>query len=137
MPSIEVDFDVFKALTARRPSEEVSENDVLRQLLHLPRKSPASELSELPGPDDWVVKGVRIPVGTELRAAYKGKIHLGRVADGALVLNGSKFESPSAAAMSITHHPVNGWIFWQYRRPGQGKWTQLRDLRKKSTDAVQ
>jgi hypothetical protein len=137
MPSIEVDFDVFKALTARRPSEEVSENDVLRQLLHLPRKSPASELSELPGPDDWVVKGVRIPVGTELRAAYKGKIHLGRVAEGALVLNGSKFESPSAAAMSITHHPVNGWIFWQCRRPGQGKWTQLRDLRRKSSDTVQ
>jgi len=34
MPFIEIDFDVYKALTARRPSEDVTENDVLRQLLH-------------------------------------------------------------------------------------------------------
>ena len=33
MRNIEVDFDVYKALTLRRPSEGVSENDVLRELL--------------------------------------------------------------------------------------------------------
>ena len=36
MPTIEVDFEVYKALIARRPTEDVSENDVLRQLLRLP-----------------------------------------------------------------------------------------------------
>jgi hypothetical protein len=129
MPTIEVDFDVYKALTARRPSEEVTENDVLRDLLRLPRKTASATTKNLPSADDWVIKGVRLPTGTELRATYKGQTHLARVADGTLLLNGKRFDSPSAAAMSITDHPVNGWIFWQCRLPDQGKWIALRDLR--------
>lgn len=128
MPTIEVDFDVYKALVARRPTEDVTENDVLRQLLHLPRQSP-SAARDLPAPDDWVTKGVRVPAGTEFRATYKGQSYLGRVEEGALVLNGHRFDSPSAAAMSITRSPVNGWNFWQCRLPGQGTWGLLRELR--------
>jgi len=129
MPFIEIDFDVYKALTARRPSEDVTENDVLRQLLHLPRESTSATPANGPTPGDWVTKGVRLPAGTELRATYKGQSYLARVAEGALVLNGKRFDSPSAAAMSITQHPVNGWTFWQCRLPGQGRWTVLRELR--------
>jgi Restriction Enzyme Adenine Methylase Associated len=129
MPLIEIDFDVYKALIARRPSEDVTENDVLRQLLHLPRVDTSATLANSPAPSDWVTKGVRLPAGTELRASYKGQSYLARVADGALVLNGKRFDSPSAAAMSITKHPVNGWTFWQCRLPGQGRWTLLRELR--------
>jgi len=128
MPTIEVDFEVYKALTARRPTENVTENDVLRQLLHLPRQS-VSAASDLPAPEDWVTKNVRIPAGTELRAMYKGQSYLARVEEGALVLNGRRFDSPSAAAMSITRNAVNGWNFWQARRPGQGAWMLLRELR--------
>src|SRR5215510_2983332 len=98
MPIIDVDFDVYKALVARRPSEEVTENDVLRQLLRLPRKAPSSA-DALAAADDWVIKGVRIPAGSELRAKYKGQIYSGVVAEGALVVNGQRFASPSAAAM--------------------------------------
>ena len=130
MPAIDVDFEVFKALTARRASEEVTENDVLRQLLHLPRSSPSTSRSAAPAADDWVTKGVRLPAGTELRATYKGQTHLARVAAGALVLDGKRFDSPSAAAMSITRHPVNGWMFWECRPPGQGKWLRLKALRR-------
>jgi Restriction Enzyme Adenine Methylase Associated len=130
MPTIEVDFDVFKALTARRPTEEVSENDVLRQLLRLPRRSPQTAGPDAPTPDDWVTKGVRLPAGTELRATYKGQTYLARVAAGALVLEGRRFDSPSAAAMSITRHPVNGWTFWECRLPGQGRWLKLKALRR-------
>ena len=129
MPFIEIDFDVYKALTARRPSEDVTENDVLRQLLHLPREGKSATPANSPAPSDWVTKGVRLPAGTELRAMYKGQNYLARVAEGALVLNGKRFDSPSAAAMSITKHPVNGWTFWQCRLPGQGRWTVLRELR--------
>src|SRR5436309_11117620 len=107
MPTIEIDFDVFKALTARRSSEEVTENEVLRQLLRLPPRSSPTVQSDSPGPDDWVTKGVRLPVGTELRATYKGQTYLARVASGALVHDGKRFNSPSAAAMSITGNPVN------------------------------
>ena len=128
MPRIEIDFDVFKALTARRQSEDVSENDVLRQLLRLGPKSTPSRTTS-PAVDDWVIKGVRLPAGTELRATYKARTHLARVAAGALELNGRKFDSPSAAAISITGNPVNGWTFWQCRLPGQPKWQMLRSLR--------
>ncbi len=130
MPTIEVDFDVFKALTARRSTEDVTENDVLRQLLRLPQRSSSGVKSGTPGPEDWVTKGVRLPVGTELRAAYKGQTYLARVATGALVLEGKQFNSPSAAAMSITRNPVNGWTFWQCRLPGEGRWMSLKELRR-------
>ncbi len=129
MPSIEIDFEVYKALTARRQSEEVTENDVLRQLLHLPQKANGGRPPDIPGPDDWIIKGVCLQAGSELRATYKGETHLARVTDGVLLLSGKRYNSPSAAAMSITHHPVNGWLFWQCRTPGRAKWSSLRELR--------
>lgn len=130
MPTIEVDFDVFKALTARRPAEDVTENDVLRQLLRLPPRTSPAEQSDSPGPEDWVTKGVRLPAGTELRATYKGQTYLARITSGALVFDGKRFNSPSAAAMAITRNPVNGWTFWECRLPGQGRWRSLKDLRR-------
>jgi len=132
MRTIEVDFDVFKALTLRRASEEVSENDVLRQLLGLPTHNKgANTPPSTPAPGDWITKGVRFPVGTEFRATYKGQTHLGRVEGGALVLTGKRFDSPSAAAMSITgNKPVNGWTFWEARLPGQAGWKMIKSLRR-------
>jgi hypothetical protein len=130
MHTIEVDFDVFKALTLRRPSEQVSENDVLRQLLGLPQRQSASAPPVAPQAGDWIVKGVRFPAGTEFRATYKGEIYLGRVEGGALVLSGQRYDTPSSAAMSITRNPVNGWTFWQARLPGQAGWKVIRSLRK-------
>ena len=131
MPTIEVDFDVFKALTTRRPSEDVTENDVLRELLGLSAKRKQSApLSTNQGPGDWITKGVRFPAGTEFRASYKGQTYLARVEAGALVLNGKRFDSPSAAAVSITGNPVNGWHFWQCRLPGQASWQMIKAQRK-------
>jgi Restriction Enzyme Adenine Methylase Associated/Protein of unknown function (DUF2924) len=129
MRTIEVDFDVFKALTLRRPSEDVTENDVLRQLLGLSPSRQAKPSDTVPSRGDWVVKGITFPPGTEFRATYKGQIHLARVENGALVINGKSFDSPSAAAMSITGNAVNGWIFWECRLPGQTSWRLIKALR--------
>ena len=129
MPTIDVDFDVFKALTVRRPSEEVTENDVLRQLLGLPTRRSGT-MSPSPTPGDWITKGVRFPAGTEFKASYKGQTYVGRVEGGALVINGKRFDSPSAAAMSVTGNPVNGWTFWECRLPGQAGWKMAKALRK-------
>jgi len=130
MPQIEVDFDVFKAITLRRPTEEVSENEVLRQLLNLPpRGSRDAGKAGGPMPGEWISKGVRFPQGTELRASYKGETHLARVENGALVLHGKRFDTPSAAAVSITNNPVNGWTFWEARLPGRPTWQLLRSFR--------
>jgi hypothetical protein len=130
MKTIEVDFDVYKALTLRRATEAVTENDVLRELLGLtPKRHPETKTSGS-APGDWMAKGVRFPAGTEFRATYKGKTYLARVDGGALVLNGKRFDSPSAAAISITDNPVNGWHFWQCRLPGQASWQMIKMLRK-------
>lgn len=136
MPTIEVDFDVYKAIIARRPAEDVSNNDVLRQLFHLGPAAPAQEKAVRPDAGDWIIKGVRLPVGTELRATHKGKVYLARVAGGALLLDGSSFGSVSAAAMEITGNPVNGWKFWDVRLPGQSAWRSLDGLRKRDTQAT-
>ena len=130
MPQIDIDFDVFKALTARRTSEDMTENDVLRQLFNLGKKTSSPTRTDSPAPDDWVTKGVRLPSGTELRSTYKGKSYIGRVISGALVLQGQRFDSPSAAAMSITGSAVNGWTFWEYKLPGQDRWQILKSLRR-------
>jgi hypothetical protein len=130
MRSIEVDFDVYKALTLRRPSESVSENDVLRELLGLSRTKAIASGAGSPAPGDWVTKDVHFPAGAEFRAKYKGRTYLARVEGGALVLNGVKYDSPSAAAMSITTKPVNGWTFWESRLPGQAGWRILKAMRK-------
>jgi hypothetical protein len=130
MPSIEIDFDVFKALTARRASEDMTENDVLRQLFNLGKGADALTKTDSPAPDDWVTKGVRLPSGTELRSTYKGKAYLARVNSGALVLQGRRFDSLSAAAISITGNPVNGWTFWECKLPAQDRWQILKSLRR-------
>ncbi len=103
---------------------------MLRELLGLPRKGAGPRKNSAPAPDDWITKGVRLPAGTELRATYKGKTYLARVNAGALVMGGQRFDSPSAAAMKITAHPVNGWTFWECRLPGQGGWQVLKALRR-------
>ncbi|MBX3703590.1 MAG: DUF2924 domain-containing protein [Steroidobacteraceae bacterium] len=129
MPTIEVDFDVYKAIIARRTTEDVSNNDVLRQLFHLGSREKAPEKVVRPDPGDLVIKGVRLPAGTALRATYKGQTHLARVANGALQLDGRSFGSVSAAAMHITGNPVNGWKFWHIQLPDQMGWRSLNSFR--------
>lgn len=131
MHSIEIDFDVFKALTQRRATEEVTYNDVLRELLGLaPRTRASLEPGTVPETPGWFTKGVSFPEGTEFRATYRGQTYYGKVESGALVVNGRRFDSPSAAAVAITRSPTNGWIFWQCRLPGKTSWQIIKSLRK-------
>jgi len=129
MPHIYVDFDVFKAITARRPSEDVTENDVLRQLFGLPSGAKAAASDSRHRPGDWVTKGVRFPQGTQVRAKYKGQLYLAEVKDGALMLDGKRHHSPSSAAMAITRTPTNGWTFWEAKLPGTGDWRSMKAIR--------
>jgi Protein of unknown function (DUF2924) len=137
MMTIEIDFDVYKALTSRRADESVSYNDVLRGLLGLGAESAGGirRLFGLGGAraaaapsNDWIYKGIRFPAGTELRARYKGVMHRARIERGALILNGKRAGSPSEAARTITGTNVNGWRFWQCRLPGDGSWRRLESL---------
>lgn len=130
MAVIDVDFEVFKELTARRRSEEMTENDVLRALLGLTKSSRETRGAVTAGGGAaWISKGVVFPHGTEFRATYKGQQYTAVVRDGALALNGKRFSSPSAAAISITGNPVNGWRFWECLLPGSTKWRVAANFR--------
>ena len=130
MHTIEIDFDVFKELTTRRANEDVTYNDVLRELLHLgPARRETRPVDGTSEGQAWRVKGVLFPDGTAFRAKYKGETHTGQVEDGALKVNGRPYDSPSAAAVSITGAPVNGWTFWQAKLPGQADWRVIDGFR--------
>jgi len=128
--NIDIDFDVFKELTLRRSTEDVSYNDVLRELLGLPpQKSPVSS-EDVSGHGNWVTKGVVFPSGTEFRATYKGQTYYGKVESGGLVVDNIRFSSPSPAASKITGTLVNGWTFWECRMSGESSWQMIKSLRK-------
>lgn len=137
---LEVDFDVYKAVFAKRANESVTENDVLRELLGLPPRhvspltaatpEPLPKATSTTSPEDWVVKNVRFPQGTDFRATHKGRAHTGRVHGGALLVEGKAYDSPSAAAVAITGNSVNGWRFWECRLPGKSSWQPIEGLRR-------
>lgn len=137
---IEIDFEVFKAITARRPSQHVTENDVLRSLLGLPAKSKlevavsalgegvAAMAGSRPG-DVWVCKSVRFPVNSHLRAKYQGRTVQAEIKVDGIHVAGKVANSPSQAAHFVTNTNVNGWTFWEARFPGQQGWTPIQALR--------
>lgn len=129
MKEIEVDFDVWRELTALRRSEADTYSDVIRRLID----GGSSRTVVRTGKDGkaWHPKGVRIPEGTHFRTTYQGEEHTGRVEGGALVVNGERFSSPSAAGSSITGYPVNGWTFWKCRLPDEDRWVLMDALRER------
>jgi hypothetical protein len=132
VPQIDIDFEVFKELTNRRPSEAVTYNDVVRGLLKLP-KAAKSVKPAANGSRPWVVSDTSFPAGSEFMADYKGKTFSGITKDGKLELSdGAKFTSPSAAAIHITGSNVNGWRFWKCKLPGASQFVLIERLRGKS-----
>ena len=144
MTTIEIDFDVYKALTARRGDETVTYNDVLRALLGLGQ--PAAGLRRLFGfggktplktglqsdASCWLYKGIYFSAGTELRARYKGHLHHARIERDGIVINGTRFATPSDATRAVTGTNVNGWRFWQCRLSAETGWRRLDALRQDS-----
>ena len=129
MQTIEIDFDVFKAITLRRKHAEITPNDVLREVFGLePTQEPVTQKAQSGKP--WTTKGVVFPHGTEFRSLYKGQMYYATVDNGFLVLNGNNFSSPSPAAISITKNSVNGWKFWECKLPGKQSWQLIISLRK-------
>lgn len=126
MATIEVDFEVFKTLTALRDTEETTYNDVVRKLLRLqPLEKPSK-----PRPLNAIFGGVNFPEGTLFLARHKGVDYAARIVGGQWINeDGSISTSPSDAAVRITHKSSNGWRFWKAKRPGDENWRLLDDLR--------
>ena len=113
MATVEVDFEVFKALTIRRATESTTYNDVIRDLLGLPHRAGVGQEAA-----SAVFDGVQFPNGTLFQKTYKGRTYKAQISDGRwLGDDGHHRRSPSDAAMRITGNNVNGWRFWRCRRP--------------------
>jgi hypothetical protein len=133
MHQIDIDFEVFKELTNRRTTEDVTCNDVIRDLLKLPQQTKHQIKFAAIGNKPWIVSDTSFPAGSEFMADYKGKTYSGVVKDGKLELSdGHKFSTPSAAAVHITNTNVNGWRFWRCKLPGQSQYLLVERLRGKS-----
>ena len=81
-------------------------------------------------------EGVSLPHGTQLRMEYNGAQYVGAIEGGVWSVEGKTFKSPSAAAGGValtkkgTHTQLDGWEYWQVKRPGDHRWIELNSLRK-------
>ena len=127
MTAIDIDFEVYKALTLRRETEATTYNDVIRGLLKLGNKKQQLPAEAKTGA---TYKGVFFPDGTLFEATYKGKRYTARIRDGAWFddHDGGIRTSPSHAVNKLTGTSVNGWRFWRCKRPGETSWTLLDKL---------
>jgi hypothetical protein len=142
MKTIEIDFDVHRMIELERRGFDEPENAALRRLLKLPALESHTQLftktevqSIKPEGDAWLWKGVSLPHGTEVRMDYAGQIVHGLIEQGRWLIDGKFFKSPSDAAGSSvvtkdgTHPNLNGWMYWEVRRPGDSSWRQLQSLK--------
>jgi hypothetical protein len=134
MQTIEVDFEVYKALTVRRETVVMTENDVIRNLLGLNVNIDDVDVDVNDIVESllssWTIKGVIFPKGTKFRAEYKARMYYGEVQNGELVVDGKRFKSPSSAATEITKNSVNGWKFWECKLPTSSAWRLISSLKK-------
>jgi len=152
---IPVDSEVLAELARRLRSPDQSFNDLLRDWLGLPprrwrdSKRHGGEGAAVPtrltqksqdSPEaDAKVESIEssesspgavpLPDGTELRGHHRGREVRARIERGAVVLDGRRFSSLSAAARSVTGHSVNGWRFFEARLPGRNDWLPASRLR--------
>jgi hypothetical protein len=140
---IEIDFEVFKALTTQLRDERDNYNEVVRRLLNLPASDlDADPLSFEPagiavqgqgllGPSAGVwYSNVFFPDGTIFRATYKGHTYYAAIREGAWTDGfGVTRTSPSDAASAISKTNVNGWKFWFTKRPQDVDWVRMDSLR--------
>ena len=132
MQQIEIDFEVFKELTARRAHEGHTYNEVIRDLLGLPKQlgrqmsDALTPLLNIGAAKGFALRGGVLPEGTKLKVIYKNKEFHAEISNGRWVdEDGQEHSSPSAAARAITNTTVNGLRFWLAKRPSDVTWTKL------------
>ena len=144
--TIEVDFDIHKMIESERRNFDETENDALRRLLKLPDSATCipengnnggSETAYYYGSQAWRGKDVELVNGTKLLCRYPGVDAHGEIRNGRWHINGDFFSSPSNAACHFAsvarghNMSVNGWLYWDVKRPTDSAWIPLNSLRTK------
>lgn len=137
--SIKIGLDLYQKLQALKESPDMSIEEVIRLLILsneivIEMEEDDDEQTQQPiirsSGTGWFIDGVLFPEETLFRAFYKRNEYRAVVNNGALSLDGKRFFSPSAAAGHITENSVNGWKFWECKRPGDEMWHAIDSLRK-------
>ena len=85
----------------------------------------------------WEKDGAVVPHGSEARFVYgRGKqVIEGKFFDGRLVVDGMRFDNLSEAANAVASTRqgkktrLNGWAYWQVKRPGDSDFRVMDELR--------
>jgi hypothetical protein len=139
LTSIEIDFDIHKMIEAERRSFSEKPYVALRRLLKLPEVMQEVAKPKAEG-RPWQEDKVVIPHGSLARMEYaRGtQVYEGQFLDGALVVNGQRFTSLSAAAGALAKTKngnapsLNGWNYWSVQLPGSDQYVLLEHLRKRA-----
>ena len=128
MESMKTDSDLRDETSSQQSSKKIRHRMVSETSFKMDRIYPKSS-KNTPDHVSWVVDGVAFPNGTEFRCKYKGFCYYAQVCDGGLMINGKRFSSPCAAAVSITRNAVDGWLFWDCKLPGDSSWVDIYSLK--------
>ena len=129
-------MEVHKQIELGKQSFAETDNEVLRRLLGIDSSGPQLVQAGRP----WAGKGASLPHGTMLRMEYNGRVHNGRIDEGRWLVEGEVFSSPSAAAGGVsltkagTRPSLDGWVYWQVKRPNDEDWRPLNSLRDKTNN---
>ena len=99
-----------------------------------------SALLPADSPGSWTGHQVELPAGTRLRMLYGGVEHTGTVVNGKWKVGDRHYNTPSQAASGVARTRsggktmLNGWKYWQVKRPSDTSWVSLDALRKIATD---
>jgi hypothetical protein len=138
--TIEIDFDVHKAIEMARRSFSETPNDVLRRFLKIDEQSDPQLVARQPDESGrpWSGKGVILPHGTQVRMEYNGRSYSGEILDGQWHAEGGTYGSPSAAAVGVAKNKfgdpitsLDGWLYWSAKFPDTSRWVPISSLRKR------
>lgn len=152
MRTIEIDFEVHKAIELERRSFDEAPNTALRRLLGIApaetENNTEPKTTPLPSPvgRPWAGKGhsagLTLPHGTELQMDYNGQRFMGRVDNGVIMFEGQNFTSPSGAADALCRTKdgrktsLNGKDVISARLPGETDWVLLKTLERRMRKAT-
>lgn len=130
MKTIGIDFKVWQQVMARLQDENDTPENWLDRHLRQEFEMPKPGKTSAPAVAYWGSRGGLIPVGTKLRARYKGVMHEAEVTSKGIVHNGKTYPDVSNAASGIVKIPGrNGWTFFEAQTPGDSRWRPLNTLR--------
>ena len=151
MPTIEIDWDVYRAISLYRNEDARTVNDVLR-LVFCEEIEKVRETRRHYGKLDQQTiqsangegeaRNTSLPLvtgkalfadGTPFRLIYKGREYNATVCNGSLVLEGSgeSFANLSRAAMKITGGQIiSAWDRWDFFDSQAGRWKKAREAAK-------